>query len=329
MTMTTNWIDATQAVNEAQSIVVVSHVSPDGDAFGSLLGIGNALLSMGKQVDMAIDGGPVNYVQFLPGIEHVKAILDSGEWDLFISVDTSDEERTGVSGAYARAYSQKVINLDHHPTNTMFGDIHLVKPTAVSATEVIFEWLQTMNYALIPEVAIPLLTGLVTDTLGFRTSNVTSDTLGIAQQLMAAGASLTEVTQRTLDNRSFQELSLWKHMLNTVKLRAGGVITAEVTRADLRAVGMSDTTDAGLVSFLIKTNEAMIAAVFKETPEGRIELSFRCKPGFDVSSLAYQLGGGGHKQAAGATIDGPMETARERVLPLLKAAALAGELAIG
>src|SRR5690606_489941 len=126
--------------------------------------------------------------------------LKSGEWDLMISVDASDEERTGQVGVYGRGHSQKVINLDHHATNTMFGDIYLVMPTAVSATEVVFHWLNHIGHAITIEVAVPLLTGLVTDTLGFRTSNVTSDTLGIAMKLMAVGASLHEITARTLDS---------------------------------------------------------------------------------------------------------------------------------
>lgn len=324
LTKTTNWAEATQAVETSQKIVVVSHVSPDGDAYGSMLGIGNALRLMGKQVDIAVDGGATEFIRFVPGSDTIAKNLEEGQWDLFISVDSSDEERTGKCGEYARVNSSKVINLDHHATNTLFGDIHLVDPLAVSATQVIYEWLLAMGFELVPDVAIPLLVGLVTDTIGFRTSNVTAETLGIAQTLMNAGASLADITERTLDNRSFQEVSLWGRLLGTVKLRAGGVITADVTRADLQAVGLSEPTDAGLVSFLVNVNEAVIAAVFKETAEGRIELSFRSKPGYDVGEVAFALGGGGHKQAAGATIEGPLTAAKERVLPLLKAASLNG-----
>lgn len=325
---TMNLIEATAELNAAQTVVVVGHVSPDGDAFGSMLGLGNALIALGKDVTIAVDGGAGEYVAFLPNVDAVKKELNQGEWDLYIQVDTSDEDRSGLCGAYAREHAAKTLNLDHHATNTLFGDVQLVDPVAVSATQVVFAWLTYMQVTLTPEIAVPLLTGLVTDTLGFRTSNVTAETLGIAQALMGAGASLTEITERTLDNRSFQAVSLWKHLLATVKLREHGIITADVTREALRSVGMSEPSDAGLVGFLVKVNEAMIAAVFKETAEGRVELSFRSKPGYDVAQVAFELGGGGHKQAAGATIDGPLEEARKRVLPLLKDAARKGALVI-
>ncbi len=328
MPNTTNWTDATLAVQSAQSIVIVTHVSPDGDAIGSLLGTANALRSLGKKVDCAVDEGVPEYLKFLPGAETIHSKLVRGHWDLTISVDASDEPRTGEVGAYARAHSTKVINLDHHATNTLFGDIHLVMPNAVSASEVVYDWLQTMELALTRDIALPLLTGMVTDTLGFRTSNVNAGTLRIAQALMEAGASLAEVTEKTLDNRDFQVINLWKSALATVELYEGGVVVGEVTQADIKRAGMTDTTDGGLVQFLIKVNQAMIAAVFKETPEGRIELSFRSKPGFDVSVVAFSLGGGGHKQASGATIDGPMDAAKKRVISLLIQAARIGKLSL-
>lgn len=325
---TMNLIKATDALQSAQSVLVVAHVSPDGDAFGSMLGLGHALTALGKDVTFAVDGGASDYVAFLPGVDAVKPRLTDGEWDLYIQVDTSDEARSGDCGAYAREHAKTTINLDHHATNTLYGDIQLVDGQAVSATQVVFAWLKHMNVDFSLDIATPLLTGLVTDTLGFRTSNVTAETLSIAQELMQAGASLTEITERTLDNRSYQTVTLWRQTLATVKMRAHGIITADVTREALRNVGMSDTTDGGLVGFLIKTNEAMIAAVFKETPEGRVEISFRSKPGYDVAQVAFELGGGGHKQAAGTTVDGPLEAARTRVLPLLKAAAKEGALVI-
>ena len=325
---TLNWDQATRAVQAAKSILVVTHISPDGDAFGSMLGVVNALRILGKSVDCAVDEGLLDFLSFLPGSDTVQDKLTKGEWDLMISVDASDEERTGLVGAYGRAHSQTVINLDHHGTNTMFGDIFLVDATAVSATEVAFRWLKTMNFNFSREVAVPLLTGLVTDTLGFRTSNVTADTLGIAQELMHYGASLTEITERTLDNKSYLVVNLWKYALATVELHEHGVVVAQITQEDLKKAGMSDVTDGGLVSFLVKVNEAMTAAVFKEQPDGTVNLSFRSKPGYDVAKLAFSLGGGGHKQASGATIPGPLEEARKRVLPLLKEAGRQGKLVI-
>ena len=323
MTNRPDWEAASQAVDAATSIIVVTHVSPDGDAIGSLLGLTNALNERGKSVDYAVDGGVPGYLNFLPGASQVQDKLKKGKWDLFISVDASDEERTGAAGEYARAHSQQTINLDHHPTNTYFGDIYLVMPNAVSATEVIYHWLQYLNHALTAEVATPLLAGLATDTLGFRTSNVTPETLHIATQLMAAGAPLPEIMARTLESKPYRTVELWKHALETVALH-DQVVEAVVSQSALKAAGLDEVTDGGLVGLLSKVNEARVSVVFKELEDGRVEISLRSKPGYDVAEVAFSVGGGGHKQASGATIDGPIEAARERILPLLHQVAANG-----
>lgn len=325
MNSTAQWADAIQAVQAANRIVVVTHLNPDGDAIGSLLGLTNALREMGKDVTAAVDGGVPNYLRFLTGVETVLPLLETGDWDLLVSVDASDEERTGLSGIYARAHSAKIINLDHHPTNTLFGDIFLVVPTAVSATEIILNWLESFPHPISVPVAVALLTGLVTDTRGFRTSNVLPATLGCAQRLLEAGASLTMITARTLDSMTYATVELWKHVLPSVVLD-GPVISATVLCEDIRRANMTERDSGGLVSWLLSTDQAMVAVVFKELENGNVELSMRSKPGFDVGSVAFGLGGGGHKQASGATIPGPIEAARDRVVPLLQQAAREGKL---
>ena len=318
MTDRTEWAAASQAVDEAQSILIATHISPDGDAIGSLLGLGNALRLRGCSVTCVVDGGVPGTFRFLPGADEVRDTPTSGQWDLMISVDSSDEERTGQSGVYGRAHSARVINLDHHITNTHFGDIFLVMPSAVSATEVVYHWLHEWQQPLALEVAVPLLTGLVTDTLGFRTSNVTANSMRMAVELMEIGAPLAEITQRTLSSMSYRVLDLWKHSLATVQLH-DQVIEATITQADLHAVGLDDVTDGGLVQLLVTINEARIAVVFKEVDSSNVEISLRSRPGYDVAQVAFSLGGGGHPQASGATVDGTLNSVRERVLPLLQA----------
>jgi phosphoesterase RecJ-like protein len=317
------WAEATEAVKQAASILIVTHISPDGDAIGSLLGLMLALREMGKKVDAVVDGGVPDFLRFLPGSNTVQGKLKRGKWDLMISSDASDEERTGLVGEYGRKHSSKVINLDHHPTNTCFGDLFLVLPEAVSATEIVFRWLRYMEHPLSAEVASALLTGLVTDTMGFRTNNVVGATMGVAQQLMDAGAPLYEITQRTMVSKPFRDISLLSYAYPSVKMQ-GNIISGIVTQEDLKRAGQIEATDGGLVSQLITANEAVIAVVYKELSDGRVELSFRSKPGFDVGTLAFGLGGGGHKQASGATIDGTLDAAIGRVTPLLEAAAAQG-----
>ncbi len=327
MNIVMQWTEATQAVEAAESILVVTHLGPDGDAIGSLLGMTLALRERGKTVDAAVDGGVPDKMRFLPGSDTVKSTLSEGDWDLMIAVDCGDEERTGLAGKYGMEHSKMVINIDHHPTNTLFGDVQLVASDAVSATEIIFHWLNRWGHRINRDVAMPLLNGLVTDTLCFRTNNVTAGTLNIAQQLMEAGASLTEITARSLNNKSYSALRLWKHVLPSVKMKAG-VIAATITQNDLEQVGLTEATDGGLVSFMMKVNEAMIAVAFKERLDGRVELSLRARPGFDVAEVALALGGGGHTLASGAMVDGPLEDVKKQVMPMLRKAARKGRLVI-
>lgn len=330
MTMTgkAQWQEATAVIRAAQSVVVVTHISPDGDAIGSALGLANALREMGKQVTVANDDGVPDFVQFLPGADSIVETLGKGAWEVMISTDASDELRTGKAGEYARASSKTVINLDHHITNTMFGDIHLVVPAAVSATEIVFDWWKYAGHPLSYDVALPLMTGLVTDTIGFRISTVTARTLAIAQELMQTGVSLAMVTARTLDSKSFKTVNLWKHVMPSIELD-GQVIQATVRQEDIAQAGLDEMTDGGLVSFLNTVNEANVAVVFKEQTGNRVELSIRSKPGFDVSGVAYALGGGGHKQAAGATVPGTLDEVRTRILALLQEVAANGKVQPG
>jgi len=314
MTLTTQWTEAYEALQRAQTILIVTHVSPDGDAIGSLLGAANALRALGKQVDTAVDGGVPPFLDFLPNAHQVMEKLTEGAWDVMLSVDASDEERTGDCGAYGRAHSQTVINLDHHATNTGFGQIHLVSPQAASATEVIYEWFTRVGVPIGIDTAVPLMTGLLTDTLGFRTSAVTPRTLEIAHGLMMLGAPLVELTARTLDTMEYTTLKLWTRAFDGMVLE-NGVIHVSITLEDYERAGTDD--DAGLSGFLVRLKEALVSVVFTQKPEGKVNISMRAKQGYDVAQVALALGGGGHKPAAGATVSGSLDEVRARVLPML------------
>lgn len=313
-----NWGAACSAIDQAQSVLLVTHVSPDGDAVGSMLGLARALHEHGKKVTAVVDEGVPERLRFLAGADIVQSRTPAQRWDVMVALDASDEMRLGAAGMAGMACAGLVINLDHHPTNTAFGSVHLVDPQAAAAAEIVYEWLVRLGWELSTAVAVALLTGLVTDTLGFRTSNVTPRTLAIAQRLMEAGAPLHELMVRTLVSKPYSAIELWKQVFGTIQF-SGGIISGVVSQEALKSAGLRDVTDGGLIGLLASVEEAHIAAVFKELADGRVELSLRCKPAFDVSRVALELGGGGHAQAAGATLDGPLAEAQARVLPRLQA----------
>ena len=309
------WQAAADAIDAAQSILVVSHIAPDGDAIGSLLGLSETLRARGKAVTTAIDDGVPPELRFIPASETVLSSVSAGEFDLFVAVDSSDLSRIGEAGAYGLAHSKRAINLDHHPTNTRYGDIHLIVPDAVAAVEIVYNLLVFMGCDVSADAAFALLTGLVTDTQGFRISATNSRTLEIAQDLMQRGAPLSQIMASTLNSRPYQEVELWKRVLPSVRLERG-LIYATVERCDIGAVGMEKMTDGGLVSYLVNVDQAKVSVVFKQLPDSQVEVAFRAKPGYDVASLAFQLGGGGHTLASGCTVAGTLQQAQAAVLPL-------------
>ena len=322
-------VRAKALIDAASRIIVLTHVSPDGDAIGTLLGLGHLLLGVGKTVTLAVDEGVPPSLRFLPGSAEVRDNLKDVQADLVIAVDCGDEFRMGEVGKTARALNVPLINVDHHVTNTRFGDVNLVDGQTVAAAECILDALESWQLRLTPDAAQCLLCGLVTDTLCFRTSNVTASTLGKAQRLMAAGGNLPSVVQHTVNRVSTDTIRLWGQVMPTVRIE-DHVIWAVITREARKVAHVNgNSKDGGLVSLLLQADEAYIACVLTEKDGGKIELSLRAVPGFDVSQVATSLGGGGHVQASGATVTGTMADVEARVIPMLKEAAKAGTPALG
>ncbi len=323
-TIESPWQAAADAIEAAETILAISHIAPDGDAVGSLLGISETMRAAGKDVTAVIDDGAPPALKFVPGSGTILPSIDAGGFDLMITVDSSDLERIGVAGAYGMANSRKVINLDHHPTNTRYGNINLVVPHAVAAAEIVFDLVNYIGCQLTEAAAYALLTGLVTDTQGFRISATNDRTLEIARALMQKGAPLSKIMAQTLNRRPYQEVVLWKLVFPSVAI-SDGLIHAAITRDNISQAGLDAMTDGGLVSHLVNVDQAKVSIVFKELPDKQVEVGFRSKPGYDVASLAVQLGGGGHTQASGCTMDGTLAQVRSRVIPLAHQVISAGD----
>lgn len=323
MTARMDWERAAQLLAAAQRIIVLTHIDPDGDAFGSMLGLAAALRDMGRHVTTAVDGGIDPAFRFLPGADAVQDQLNGHSADLVIVTDCSDERRIGDVGKAGRALGVPVINLDHHRTNTHFGDAVLVDASTVAASEGVLDWLDVLGARIGPATAQCLLTGIVTDTLCFRTSNVTERALGKAQRLMQAGGNLGEIVARTVSRTPAPVFMLWKAVMPRVRLE-DHVIWAAISQADFRQAGIHDEDDGHFVSLLMQVDQAYVACVLTEVERG-VDISIRSVPGFDVSAVALALGGGGHTQASGATLDGlTLAEAEAQVIPLLREAVRAG-----
>ncbi len=315
-----DWAEAERVVREASRILAIAHVSPDGDAIGSLLGFANAMRAQGKHVTTAAQDPAHPRFDYLPGVRDIRQHV-SGEFDLVVALDSGDRQRLGTVYDPDKYGALPLLQLDHHITNTFFGTVNVVDTTLASTSELVFRLLQQMQIPITHDVASALLTGVITDTLAFRTSNTTPETLATAMELMRAGANLQEITRNALVLRSLEQIKLLGAGIVSAQLD-GRVIYACLTRKMRKELGNKEERgDGGLVGTLITVYEADIAAVFVELPSGEVEISLRAAPGFDVSQAAVTLGGGGHPAAAGCAVPGPMREAVNRVLPLLREAA--------
>ncbi len=308
--MTLSMVELKDRLGSAQRPAVLSHVRPDGDAVGSLLAMSEALRAVGKAVTPVLVGGVPRAFTFLEGASGVETHLPDNP-DLLICVDCSDLERTG----FARDDLPRPVdvNIDHHPTNEKFAAYNLVVPGAAATTEILYAWLPAMGLPLSDSVVASLMTGLLTDTIGFRTSSVTPASLRVAADLLEMGAPLQEIYERALSRMSFVAARYWGAGLSQLE-RKDGVIWATLSLADRRRLGYPGSDDADLVNVLTTIEDAQLVVVFVEQPKQQVKISWRSKPGIDVSRLASQFGGGGHAAAAGATIDGALEDVQQRVL---------------
>lgn len=301
---------AQKQLQTAQRVLVVSHVRPDGDAVGSLLGLGLSLQSVGKTVQMVIADGVPRNLRYLRGSDQVLK-RPEGEFDLIAVVDCSDLERVGSA---LNEYPVPDLNIDHHPTNLNFAKLNLVNAEAVATAEMLKDYLPKLGFPITQPVAVALLTGMITDTIGFRTVNMTPKALRVAADLMEIGVDLPNLYQRALLlNRSVEAVRYWGTGLSKLQ-RDGRMIWATLTLEDRRAVGYPGRDDADLINILSTIKETDVVLIFIEQTDNRVKVSWRSQPRFDVSQIAMRFGGGGHKAAAGAEVEGGLEEVQSRVL---------------
>jgi phosphoesterase RecJ-like protein len=300
---------ARRELHEANHILIVSHLRPDGDAVGSMLGLGLAMQEAGKAVQMVLADGIPSSERHLPGSKQVHS-KPEGEFDLTIVVDCSDLARVGEA---LDGYGIPDWNIDHHITNLNFARLNLVQPEAASTAEMLAEMIPAWGLPLSNGVVSSLLTGILTDTIGFRTSNVTPRTLRIAASLVEAGGNLFDLYHHSLLQRSYQAARYWGLGLSKLQ-REGRMVWTTLTAVDRRAAEYTGCDDADLTNVVSSINETDVSLIFVEQNHSHVKVSWRSQPGFDVSQIALSFGGGGHKSAAGADIEGTLEEVQEKVL---------------
>lgn len=307
-----------------RSILIVTHLNPDGDAIGSLTGLGMALELMGHRPTLLAPSPVPPFVARMPGVERIQCYTENPllpeDADLVILVDTGDLQRIGRVWVEAQAYlaARPLAVIDHHVTNSGEGTVNLVAPHRASTCELVYELVRAWDVPVTPDMATALMLGLVTDTQSFRTSNTTPASLRVAAELVEAGADRERIVQDVYRNIPATTARLLGLALNRLQYDDQLVWTC-VSREMQVAAGADEDGYSEVTDYLAKLGGFRACILLRERPDGAVKVSFRSLPGVDVAAVAQRFGGGGHRQAAGCTIHASLAEAEALVLPALRA----------
>jgi phosphoesterase RecJ-like protein len=299
-----------EQIDRAKTILVIAHQNPDGDAIGSLLAICHYLKKQNKEcVAFCLNPIPDHFF-FLPEAESItsnKSVCTQKEFDLIIVLDSGDLDYAGMTECFRHLKGLPVvINIDHHFTNKCYGHINLVDSTASSTSEIIFHFFDYFRFQINKELATCLLTGILTDTGSFSNLGTTPSSLAVASKLLAYGARVRDITENLVRNKSLNQLKLWGRALSRVKRdEKTGIVSTIITKNDTDELNLGENGIEGIANFLNNLDHAKAIIVLREQNDNTIKASLRTNdPQVDVSELARQFGGGGHKKAAGFSVKG-------------------------
>jgi len=312
-------------IHSAQRIALLAHESPDGDCIGSALGMAHILRLIGKEcVPACADPAPRN-LSFLPGIETLQQTLGDESFDLVIALDAGELRRFGRLYEAHQSFldNAPILNIDHHISSSGCGQVNIIDTKAAATSEIIVLFQQQAGLPLNRDVAVCLLTGLITDTRSFQFTNTTPRSLEVAALLLRAGAIPETIVRPIYRTRPLAQVRLQAMILAHAQTSCGGrLIWSQATGATLTAAGATPEMDDNTSGLLRDVEGVQVAAFFKSYDDPKItRLSLRCAAPYNAAEICQRVSnglGGGHARAAGATFHLPIEEATNLVLAELE-----------
>jgi phosphoesterase RecJ-like protein len=302
-------------IRRGERFLVCSHSRPDGDAVGSMLAMGMLLRQMGKRADLVTADRIPAVFRTLPGAGEIRtAMRVHGRYDAAILLECDGLERTRLRGL-EQFY---LVNIDHHATGKNFGHLNWIDRDAASVGELVYRLVKAAGAQVTPEIAACIYITVLTDTGGFCYGGVKASTFALAQELTQAGADPIRIAQEVYFSTPTSKLLLVGAALGNLK-REGRLAWLWVTHADIIRTCAAEEDCEGIVNYALAIAGVEVAAFFRELPEGDVRISLRSKGNVDVAAIAAKLGGGGHENAAGVTLDGPLAHAIQQMHAELKA----------
>ena len=303
---------------KSQSIFLATHVNPDGDAIGSLISLGLGLQQYGKRV-YTYNESPIPAVyRFLPGVRLVKQEMpQSHDWDTAVILDCGDIERIGAAAGCIHDLPQ-IINIDHHVTNTAFGQYRLVDSGASSSVEIVYRLLKRMNVEIDEAIATAIYTGILTDTGSFRFANTNSAAFAICSEMVQCGVDPYTVAQHVYGTYSLGRIKLLNMALDSIEISANGKLSLMMVTREMFAETDTNPEDVdGMINYAKRIKDVRVAALIMENAGGaaqkRFHVSLRSDGTVDVAEIAASFGGGGHFNAAGFGVESPLDVLKKTI----------------
>lgn len=297
-------------ISRRERFVLTSHARADGDAVGSTLACREILHRLGKQADVVLRDGVPRVYQQLPFAKSViQAERINGNYDAAILLECDSIQRTRLDGLE----QQFLINIDHHKSGRAFAHVNWIDPKAVATAEMVYRLAREAGVQVSPEIATCLYTAVLTDTGAFMFEGTSAHTFELARELVLAGADPARCAREIYFGHSTAKMRLLGAALSALQ-REGTLAWIWVTQEQMERVGAKEEDCEGLVNYALAIGDVEVAAFFRELPDGRFRVSLRSKGKLDVSQLAEEFGGGGHRCASGCAVDGPLHVAVEKIL---------------
>jgi len=314
---------AAQLLRAADQVALLCHLGPDGDALGSLLGVGLALRKLGKQVVGSWGSEPFvvpPMYAFLPGLDLLcEPSAFPAEPELLVTFDTGSVDRLGTLAPVADK-AGAVVMIDHHASNTCFGAVNVLAPEAAATAEIVYHLIEALDVEIDRDIATCLYTGLTTDTGSFKFAATSPAVHEMTAALLRTGMRHDLISRRIWDTNRFAYISLLGRLLSRTRLdEERGLIWTYSTSEDLATSGVLMEEMEGVIDVIRTAEEAEVAVICKQDLDGTLKVSLRSKGGVDVGELCVALGGGGHRFAAGFTSYDDVETTMYRVRAALDA----------
>ena len=306
------------AIKQRQRFVVSSHSRPDGDSIGSQLAFAYALRALGKDVTLVNrDAAPPPLMAF-PGVPTIQiADAVSGEFDAAVIMECGDIARPGVAGL-ERYF---LINIDHHPGNTGYGAINWFDESAAACGEMVFDLVNALGVPMTIEIATHIYLAILTDTGSFHYSSISPRTFDICRQLLEAGVDPVGVARSVYDSSNMGRLKLFGAVLSAMQIDPSGRIAIVYLDHEMaRAAGGTYDDTEGLINLPLTVKEIQSVVFFKQNEGNSYRVSMRSKGDIDIGTVAVQHGGGGHKNAAGCSVDGPIDILRKQFVEQIEQA---------